>query len=125
LLWQLGDKAELSPEQRAEVPDITRQLHKNLGAYAKLFPNGRSRFHLRAGWLHWMDGKPDEALREWLSALEQGQIYEMKYDQALAMYALGKHGGQPHHLEPALAIFEHLNTPLEADAARQAIAEQG
>ena len=103
-----------------------------LGRYARAFPIGEPRHRLHRGLLAWMAGRPGPARRDWRAALAAADRLCMRYEQALALDMLGRHGepGQrPAARERARALFERLGvqdlTSPEALAARLAIRGSG
>ena len=100
---------------------------RHLGRYARVFPIGRPRALLYRGLLAWTAGRAGPARRDWRAALAAAERLGMRYEQALAVGMLGRHGepGQrPAHRERAAALFEELGvqdlTSPEALAARLA-----
>jgi tetratricopeptide (TPR) repeat protein len=82
-----------------------------LGRYARVFPIGQPRARLHRGLLAWTSGRLPAARRDWRAALAAAERLGMRYDQALALDVLGRHGepGQrPAQRERALALFERL-----------------
>jgi hypothetical protein len=103
-----------------------------LGRYARVFPIGEPRHRLHRGLLAWTAGRPGPARRDWRAALAAAERLCMRYEQALALDMLGRHGepGQrPAARERARALFERLGvqdlTSPEALAARLAIRGSG
>jgi class 3 adenylate cyclase/tetratricopeptide (TPR) repeat protein len=98
-----------------------------LARYARVFPIGQPRARLHRGLLAWTSGRAAAARRDWRAALAAAERLGMRYDQALALDALGRHGDlgeRPAHRERALALFEQLGvedlTSPEALARRLA-----
>jgi hypothetical protein len=103
-----------------------------LGRYARVFPIGEPRALLYRGLLAWMAGRPAVARRRWRGALAAAERLGMRYDQALVLDMLGRHGrpGQrPGHRERARELFARAGasdqSSPEALAARLAIRELG
>jgi class 3 adenylate cyclase/tetratricopeptide (TPR) repeat protein len=103
-----------------------------LGRYARVFPIGEPRARLHHGLLAWTAGRAAAARRDWRAALAAAERLGMRYEQALALDVLGRHGepGQrPAHRERARALFERLGvedlTSPEALALRLATREPG
>ncbi|HSO56382.1 MAG TPA: hypothetical protein VL330_27380, partial [Actinomycetes bacterium] len=97
----------------------------HLGRYARVFPIGRPRALLHRGLIAWSDGRAARARRDWRAALAAAERLEMRYEQALALDMLGRHGepGQRSAArERARALFERLGvrdlTSPEALATR-------
>ncbi|HEV3014500.1 MAG TPA: hypothetical protein VG499_14600, partial [Actinomycetota bacterium] len=97
----------------------------HLGRYARVFPIGRPRALLHRGLIAWTGGRRRGARRAWGTALAAAERLEMRYEQALALDMLGRHGepGQrPAARERAMALFERLGvrdlTSPEALAAK-------
>jgi hypothetical protein len=83
----------------------------HLGRYARVFPIGRPRALLHQGLVAWTDGRARRARRDWRAALAAAEGLGMRYEQALALDILGRHGepGQrPAARERARAVFERL-----------------
>ncbi|HEX5881229.1 MAG TPA: AAA family ATPase [Actinomycetota bacterium] len=104
----------------------------HLGRYARVFPIGEPRHRLYRGLLAWTAGRPAAARRDWRAALAAAERLGMRYDQALALDTLGRHGepGQRTAFrERGLALFERLAvqdlTSPEALAARLAAGGPG
>jgi class 3 adenylate cyclase/tetratricopeptide (TPR) repeat protein len=104
----------------------------HLGRYARVFPIGEPRHRLYRGLLAWTAGRPAAARRDWRAALAAAERLGMRYDQALALDTLGRHGepGQRAAFrERGLALFERLAvqdlTSPEALAARLATGGTG
>jgi class 3 adenylate cyclase/tetratricopeptide (TPR) repeat protein len=102
-----------------------------LGRFARVFPIGEPRARLHQGLLAWTDGRPGPARREWRAALAAAERLGMRYDQALALDVLGRHGepGQrPAARERARALFERLGvrdlTSPEVLATRLLVGER-
>jgi hypothetical protein len=102
-----------------------------LGRFARVFPIGEPRARLHRGLLAWTDGRPGPARREWRAALAAAERLGMRYDQALALDVLGRHGepGQrPAARERARALFERLGvrdlTSPEVLATRLLVGER-
>jgi class 3 adenylate cyclase/tetratricopeptide (TPR) repeat protein len=96
-----------------------------LGRYARVFPIGRPRALLHRGLIAWTGGRAARARRDWRAALAAAEVLEMRYEQALALDMLGRHGApgqRPAARERAMALFERLGvrdlTSPEALAAR-------
>ena len=106
---------------------MAAQAVGHLGRYARVFPIGRPRALLHQGLVAWTDGRAGRARRDWRAALAAAERLGMRYEQALALDILGRHGepGQrPAARERARALFERLGvqdlTSPEALAAKLA-----
>jgi class 3 adenylate cyclase/tetratricopeptide (TPR) repeat protein len=103
-----------------------------LGRYARVFPIGEPRALLHRGLVAWLAGRPAAARRDWHDALAAAERLGMRYDRALALDMLGRHGEpatRPRYRERARELFDQLGvadqTSPEALAARLAIRELG
>ena len=103
------------------------QAVRYLGRYARVFPIGRPRALLHRGLLAWTAGRAGPARRDWQAALAAAEGLGMRYEQALALDMLGRHGEpgrRPASRERAAALFQELGvrdlTSPEALAARLA-----
>ena len=108
---------------------MAAQAVGHLGRYARVFPIGRPRALLHQGLVAWTDGRAGRARRDWRAALAAAEGLGMRYEQALALAMLGRHGepGQrPAARERARVLFERLGvqdlTSPEALAAKLAAA---
>ena len=100
---------------------------RHLGRYARVFPIGRPRALLYRGLLAWTAGRAGPARRDWRAALAAAERLGMRYEQALALDMLGRHGEpgrRPANRERAAALFQELGvrdlTSPEALAERLA-----
>jgi hypothetical protein len=98
-----------------------------LGRYARVFPIGRPRTLLLRGLLAWTAGRAGPARRDWRAALAAAERLGMRYEEALALDMLGRHGEpgrRPANRERAAALFQELGvrdlTSPEALAERLA-----
>jgi hypothetical protein len=99
----------------------------NLGRYARVFPIGQPRALLHRGLIAWADGRAARARRDWRAALAAAERLDMRYEQALALDILGRHGEPGQRAaarERAGSLFEWLGvrdlTSPEVLAARLA-----
>jgi hypothetical protein len=125
LAGRAGDGGEDGP-----WPAMAARAVGHLGRFARVFPIGRPRYLLLRGHLAWTAGRAAAARRDWRAALAAAERLDMRYDQALALDVLGRHGepGQrPASRERGLALLEWLGvkelTSPEALAARLAARE--
>jgi hypothetical protein len=86
-----------------------KALHK----FAGTFPIGKPRAWLWEGMLEWMLEKPQQAEDAWKKSLQAAQKMAMPYDEALALYQIGRHMEPNHpqrreHLKRAAEIFGRL-----------------
>src|SRR5215216_3428579 len=82
-----------------------------LGRFARVFPIGEPRARLHHGLLAWTAGRPAAARRDWRAALAAAERLGMRYEQALALDILGRHGEpaqRPAFRERARSLFERL-----------------
>jgi tetratricopeptide (TPR) repeat protein len=110
-------------------PAMAAQAVRCLGRYSRVFPIGQPRARLYRGLLAWTSGRVAPARRDWRAALAAAERLGMRYDQALALDVLGRHGEpaqRPAARERALAMFQRLGvedlTSPEALARRLAAA---
>jgi class 3 adenylate cyclase/tetratricopeptide (TPR) repeat protein len=111
---------------------MTVQAIGYLDRFARVFPIGEPRARLHRGLLAWTDGRPGPARRDWRAALAASTRLGMRYEQALALDVLGRHGepGQrPAARERARTLFERLGvrdlTSPEVLATRLAMGGPG
>jgi class 3 adenylate cyclase/tetratricopeptide (TPR) repeat protein len=103
-----------------------------LDRFARVFHIGEPRARLHRGLLAWVGGRTGAGRRNWRAALAAAERLDMRYEQALALEMLGRHGEpaqRPAARERAQALFERLGvqdlTSPEALAARLAIDSPG
>jgi class 3 adenylate cyclase/tetratricopeptide (TPR) repeat protein len=92
-------------------PVMATQAVGYLGRYARVFPIGEPRARLHRGLLAWTAGRAAAARRDWRTALAAAERLGMRYEQALALDILGRHGEpaqRPAFRERARALFERL-----------------
>jgi class 3 adenylate cyclase/tetratricopeptide (TPR) repeat protein len=92
-------------------PVMATQAVGYLGRYARVFPIGEPRARLHRGLLAWTAGRAAAARRDWRTALAAAERLGMRYEQALALDVLGRHGEpaqRPAFRERARALFERL-----------------
>jgi class 3 adenylate cyclase/tetratricopeptide (TPR) repeat protein len=104
-------------------PAMAHQAVGYLGRYARVFPIGRPRALLHRGLADWTAGRVGPARRRWRAALAAAERLGMRYEQALALDVLGRHGEparRPAHRERADALLGRLG--LEGLASPEAVA---
>jgi class 3 adenylate cyclase/tetratricopeptide (TPR) repeat protein len=129
-LWL--DSRRRDGRDRGPWPAMAGQAVGYLSRYARVFPIGEPRALLHRGLLAWLGGRPGRARRDWHGALAAAERLGMRYDRALALDMLGRHGEptqRPRYRERARELFERLGvtdqTSPEALAARLAIGDLG
>ncbi|MCL4295883.1 MAG: AAA family ATPase [Anaerolineae bacterium] len=90
------------------------QACQALRQYARAFPSGRPRAWLWQGLYDWLSGQPNKAYAAWRKSLAAAERLAMPYEQALALYEMGRHlpAADPNrrtHLTRAAEIFRQLN----------------
>jgi class 3 adenylate cyclase/tetratricopeptide (TPR) repeat protein len=112
-------------------PAMAARAVRCLQRYARVFPIGEPRARLHHGLLAWTAGRAAAARRDWRAALAVAERLGMRYEQALALDILGRHGEpaqRPAYRERARALFERLGvedlTSPEALALRLAITRE-
>jgi class 3 adenylate cyclase/tetratricopeptide (TPR) repeat protein len=129
-LWL--DRRSRGEGDRGPWPAMAAEAVGHLGRFARVFPIGRPRALLYRGLIAWTGGRPSRARRDWRAALAAAERLDMRYEQALALDMLGRHGepGQrPAARERAQALFERISVNAlaspEALAARLATGRPG
>jgi hypothetical protein len=90
---------------------LARAACKSLHRCARLFPVAQPRAWLWQGVYKWLDGKPVRARLAWGQSLAAAQRLGMPYDEALALYEIGRHAAgdeQGANLTGAYEIFDRL-----------------
>src|SRR6266851_2247069 len=98
-----------------------------LGRYTHVFPIGLPRLRLCQGSLYWSTHKPIEALRAWRDGLTAAERLDMRYEQALAHYEVGRHlptedPQREDHLRRACELFEGCRASFYLSLTRQTLA---
>ncbi len=118
--------AELQ-ERHTQIRKMAGAACKRLGRYSGVFRIGRGRTALYRSLYEWHSGKSAKALLGWRGALASAERLDMPYDQALALYELGRHlePGDPsrqEHLERAARIFEEVGAEYDLAHAQLELA---
>lgn len=108
-LWESGSR----PQQ--ELAPAARQACKALRNFARTFPVGRPAALLYGAMADWLDGRRQKAHHGWQECLRVAGEMEMRYEQGLAHYRLGKHGAdaQQQHLAAARECFVEMGATYE------------
>lgn len=121
-LWEkeegLGAEGRESGSQN--LKSTAWQVCQALRQYARAFPSGRPRAWLWQGLYEWLAGRPGRAYAAWRKSLAVAERLVMPYEQALALYEIGRHlpAADPNrctHLTRAAEIFHQLNAKYNLD----------
>ncbi|MBI1878215.1 MAG: hypothetical protein HYR94_08320 [Chloroflexi bacterium] len=104
-----------------------QQSCQALRQYARAFPIGQARAWLWQGLYHWLSGQPARAYSAWQKSLAAAERLTMPYEQALALYEMGRHlpAAEPKrraYLSRAAEGFEQLDAAYDLARVRQALA---
>ncbi|MBE7552310.1 MAG: AAA family ATPase [Anaerolineales bacterium] len=94
------------------------QACQALRQYARAFPSGRPRAWLWQGLYEWLSGRPGKAYAAWRKSLAAAERLAMPYEQALALYEMGRHlpaadSNRRTPLVRAAEIFRQLNAKYD------------
>jgi hypothetical protein len=111
----------------AEAP-AARKAIKQLNRFAHTFPISAARALLMQGRAAWLSGQHATARALWHKSLAAAEEREVRYDQGLAHYEIGRHldrGDAAHaqHLQQAMQIFSDLRAACDFDRARSELAQ--
>lgn len=104
-----------------EIRDSTLKACKAMDKYARIFPIGLPRATLYRGLYYWLSENTVKAHKLWNNSLSHAMRLDMPYEQGLAHFEIGRHShGEERktHLNCAIEIFDHLNTPFDLERAR-------
>ena len=101
--WERGDAKYHVDAQKA---------CKAIAKFASVFPLGAPRAKLYWGWLHWLEGKHQQALADWQACLDEAEKLNLPYEQARALWFLSEPANesakQTQARNRALEIFERF-----------------
>ena len=119
-------EAAPSAERRLAARRLTRVLSR----FGRIYDCGQPFALVHAGWLAWLEGQPERAVKFGEQAIRAAGRLDMPYAQGLAHYHLGRH--LPHedfhcveHLNQAKAIFEGLGAAYDLERTHEALARLG
>jgi class 3 adenylate cyclase/tetratricopeptide (TPR) repeat protein len=106
----------------AALEKAARRAVRDLAAYARTFPIGRTRAERARGDLLWLTGRRAAAHAAWQRAAAAGDASGLAFDAALARLALARHDGPDRaaHLAAALATFTRIGAARERALAERA-----
>ena len=116
--WESGEQGG-----EAEWADGARKMAKALKGYARANPAGIPGNHFVNGWLLWVTGKQDKAVKEWETAIAEGERLGMYYEVARAHWELARRlperEGAAEHAAEAIRLFEEQGGNHELESARE------
>ena len=97
---------------------------KTLRKFARVFPIGEPRRWLYEGWNRWLSGKHSSAQKAWDRSLASAVELDMRYDQGLAHFEIGRHlpGGdqaRQENLKQAADIFKQTGAGYDLDRTQK------
>jgi hypothetical protein len=122
---------EQNPKSKIVNPKSNAgQTCQALHQYARAFPIGRPCAWLWQGLYDWQSGRPRRAHAAWRKSMAEAERLAMPYEQALALYEMGRHlpAHDPNrraHLTHAIEIFSQLQASYDLNRAQQALAAGG
>jgi len=90
--------------------------------YARIFPIGQAPAWIFQGVAHWLAGRPTKAQPAWRKGLAFAQQLHMPYQEARALWWLGKAFNQKELIEQAGEIFERLGAKWDVGEIKKSIA---
>lgn len=82
---------EKDPTRRIVVKQPIQTLLKALHAYSKINTIGQPLYYRYRGNAAWLDGKHSRARKHWELGLQKAIDFDMRYEQAMLRYELGRH----------------------------------
>lgn len=123
-LWEAAITSDAAQVEANTLKANAEQTCQALHKFARAFPIGQPRAWLWQGLYEWLSGRPAKARAAWQKSLAAAQRLEMPYEQALALYELGRHwpANDPHrrtHLTRAADIFSQLKARYDLERVQQ------
>jgi len=108
----LRDKEGLD---REEIDRIASWTFSRLAYFASVYPVATCRHLTLKGLREWNAGRYQEAKRSWRQSIARAQEQKMKFDEALALYELGRHESADRSvrqqcLKDAFGIFREIDS---------------
>ncbi len=106
------------PELKKTVITIVRLLNKFKG----IFPFGVPPYLLYRGWQNWLEGKHEEAQKDWRASIDAARRLSMPRDEANALRELGRHSKgemRRKYLQDALDIFIACHAKYDAEETQK------
>jgi class 3 adenylate cyclase len=127
---QRGDQdaaARDTAARDAAAIELTERALKAYRGFARVFPIGRARRLLYAGWDERLRGRLPQAIRSWRRARAEAVAMRTPYEEALAELELGSHCAAPlakrrELLESSLETLTRLGVECDLERARAALA---
>ncbi|HEX9439329.1 MAG TPA: hypothetical protein VF909_06605, partial [Roseiflexaceae bacterium] len=114
------------PSAGRETPAAARRACRMLHVYRRFFAIGQPGAWLYQGLCDWLAGRPAKAHKAWQTSLAAAERLEMPYEQAQALYEIGRHlpPGDParaEHLRRASDIFERLGAAYDLKRTQESL----
>jgi tetratricopeptide (TPR) repeat protein len=118
-VWEQGKTYDVAGFRTvAEVRQTASKLVNLMKKFQKVFPFGKTSYLLYQGWLSWMNGNRQSAIREWKASAWAAHDLSMPAYEAHALRELGKHSQgneRMEYLTQALALYRSSNAIYEAE----------
>jgi tetratricopeptide (TPR) repeat protein len=116
-------QAESNAGKQKSIRATARSAWKAMKTYAKVFPIGRPRLEYWQARFYFLEGSLEKALKHWQNSLAVAQKLNMRYEEALAHWALGQHitdsEARQTHLQQALQLFTQSDAKYEQPLVTQ------
>ncbi|MBE7473750.1 MAG: hypothetical protein DPW09_38905 [Anaerolineae bacterium] len=129
-LWEAGERLEIRDWRldKERLKSNVEQTCDALRRYGRAFPIGQPRAWLSLGSYQWLAGQHGQARKAWKKSLAAAERLAMPYEQAQALYELGRHlpvhdSNRRVYLSRAIEIFSQLSAKYDLARARMVLDE--
>jgi tetratricopeptide (TPR) repeat protein len=121
--WESSELAGARSEA-SFYQEVATRATNGLRRWSRVFSSGRAAAALWGGVVEWLRGRRVRARASWARALELARRHDMRLEQALAHYEIGRHlpvgdGRRRAHLRDACAIFSTLGARYDLGCAQR------
>jgi hypothetical protein len=129
-LWEAGERLEIRDWRldKARLKSNVEQTCDVLRRYARAFPIGQPQAWLSLGSYKWLSGQHGQARQAWRKSLTAAERLAMPYQQAQALYELGRHlpvhdSNRRVYLGRAVEIFSRLKAKYDLGRTQMVLDE--
>jgi len=129
-MWEAGERLEIRDWRldKESLKSNVEQICDVLRRYARAFPIGQPRAWLSLGSYQWLVGHQGQARQAWRKSLAAAERLAMPYEQAQALYELGRHlpAHDPNrqvYLSRAVEVFGRLSAKYDLARVRMVLDE--
>ena len=111
-------------DDTSHYKNFVNKISKIYENHATAYPICQSSYRYARGTVLWMLGKKKRAFKQWEICLESAEKVDMPYEQALALYSLGKfdvvkHELSVNYLDQSMKIFRKLGASHQLEAVKR------